>query len=141
MWGLFIAPTSKELEVMNELVAKFRRWEELCSWLEGPGAKIYALFVRSPAGQGRWDDRLDEATEQLEMGIAERRQVDAELEALRASAILVQDVVLSVSTDHPHWQHPCPWRRNDSKIGFTLRPPMESTGGPDQCWLLPCRTF
>jgi hypothetical protein len=96
MWGLFIAPTSKELEVMNELVAKFWRWEELCSWLEGPGAKIYALFVGSPAGQVRWDDRLDEAIEQLEMGIAERHQVDAELEALRASAILVQDVVLSV---------------------------------------------
>jgi hypothetical protein len=33
------------VEVMGELVAKFWRLEELCSWLERPGARICDLLL------------------------------------------------------------------------------------------------
>jgi hypothetical protein len=79
---------------MNELTTKFRRLEDLCSWLEGPGARIYSLLLELPLGQARWADYLDEAAGQLEAVLAERRQVDAELEALWTSAAHVQDLVL-----------------------------------------------
>jgi hypothetical protein len=58
---------------MNELATKFWRLEELCSWLEGPGARICSLFLGPPPGQARWADRLEEAIGRLEMALAERR--------------------------------------------------------------------
>jgi hypothetical protein len=45
-------------EVMNELVAKFQRWEELCSRLDGPGARICDMLLGPPPSQARWADRL-----------------------------------------------------------------------------------
>jgi hypothetical protein len=49
------------VEVMDELVAKFRRLEELCSRLEGPSAMIYDLLHGPPPGQARCSDGLGEA--------------------------------------------------------------------------------
>jgi hypothetical protein len=34
-----------QVEVMDELVAKFRRLEELCLWLERPGTRISNLLL------------------------------------------------------------------------------------------------
>jgi hypothetical protein len=79
---------------MNELTAKFWRLEELCSRNEEPGATICGLLLRPPSSQARWADHLDEAVGQLEVELAEWRQVDAELEALWSSAALVRDLVL-----------------------------------------------
>jgi hypothetical protein len=42
------------VEVMNELVAKFQRWEELCSRFEGPGTSICDLLLGLPPSQARW---------------------------------------------------------------------------------------
>jgi hypothetical protein len=42
---------TSQVEVMNELVAKFRRQEELCSRLEGPGTRIYELLFGPPPSQ------------------------------------------------------------------------------------------
>jgi hypothetical protein len=82
------------VEVMNEVSAKVRGLEELCSWLEGHGMRIWSLLLGPPPGQVCWADRLEEAAGRLEAALAERRQVDAELEALRTSATLVWDVIL-----------------------------------------------
>jgi hypothetical protein len=49
------------VEVTNELVAKFWRWEELFSRLQGPGVRICELLVGPPPSQARWADRLAEA--------------------------------------------------------------------------------
>jgi hypothetical protein len=40
---------TSQVEIMNELVDKFWRREELCSRLEGPSARIYDLF-HGPVG-------------------------------------------------------------------------------------------
>jgi hypothetical protein len=40
-----------EVEVMNEMVATFRRREELCLPLEGPGMKICTPFIEPPTSQ------------------------------------------------------------------------------------------
>jgi hypothetical protein len=44
------------VEIMNELTAKFWRLEELCSWLEGPRARICGLLLRPPDSEARWAD-------------------------------------------------------------------------------------
>jgi hypothetical protein len=62
---------TSRVEVENELVAKFQRLEELCSWLEGHGARICGLLVGPPASQDRWVDRLDKAAGRLEAKMAE----------------------------------------------------------------------
>jgi hypothetical protein len=49
---------TSRVEVMNELVAKFQRWEELCSRLDGPGARICDMLLGPPPSQARWADRL-----------------------------------------------------------------------------------
>jgi hypothetical protein len=85
---------TSQVEVTNELVTKFQRWEELCSWLEGPGTKICTLLIGPLVSQPRWTDHLDEATEWLEVGNAKWHQVNAKLDALHASAVLVQDLML-----------------------------------------------
>jgi hypothetical protein len=42
---------TSHVEAMNELTTKFRRLEDLCSWLEGPGARICSLLLELPLGQ------------------------------------------------------------------------------------------
>jgi hypothetical protein len=42
---------ASQMEVMNELTAKFQKLEELCSRLEGPGTRIYSLLLGSPLDQ------------------------------------------------------------------------------------------
>jgi hypothetical protein len=42
---------TSRVKVTNELVVKFRRWEELCSWLKGPGMRIYDLLLGPPPSQ------------------------------------------------------------------------------------------
>jgi hypothetical protein len=59
-------------EVVVELVAEFRKLEELSSRLEWLGVRIY--------------DNLDEAIGRLGVELATRREQDAELEALWTSA-------------------------------------------------------
>jgi hypothetical protein len=49
------------VEIVGELVVKFRRLEGLCSWLEWPNTKICDLLLGPPLVQARWADRLDEA--------------------------------------------------------------------------------
>jgi hypothetical protein len=88
------------VEVVSELTAKFQKLEELCPQLEVPGMKICSLLLGPPPGQARWADRLEEAVERLEAALAERRQVDALLEALRTSATLNRDLVLG-EADRP----------------------------------------
>jgi hypothetical protein len=87
------AETSR-VEVMEELVAKFWRLEEMCSWLEQPNARICDLLLGPPLNQARCADYLDEAVGQLQEELVARREVNAELEALRTSAERVRDLVL-----------------------------------------------
>jgi hypothetical protein len=82
------------VEVMNELVAKFLRLEELSSRLEGPGRRIYDMLLGPPPSQAPWADRLDMSASWLEVELPMRWQVDAELEALLTSAARVRDQVL-----------------------------------------------
>jgi hypothetical protein len=88
------------VEVTNELVAKFRRREELCSWLQGPGTRICDLLLRLPPSQARWLDHLAEAIGRLEVDLTAWRLVDAELGALWTLAARVQNQVLG-NADEP----------------------------------------
>jgi hypothetical protein len=70
------------VEVTLEQVARFQQQEELCSWVEGPSARTCDLLLGLPPSQAQWANRLAEAVGQLEVELAARWQVDAELEAL-----------------------------------------------------------
>jgi hypothetical protein len=74
---------------MNELVAKFWRLEELCSWLEGPSTRIYDLLLGPPPSQAYWADCLKDTVGWSEAELAARHQVDPELEALQTSTALI----------------------------------------------------
>jgi hypothetical protein len=89
-----------QVEVMDELVAKFRRLAELWSLLEQTGTRICDLLLGLPLGQARWADRLAEATGRLRAEIVARRVVDAELAALWTLAVQVRDMVLD-NIDEP----------------------------------------
>jgi hypothetical protein len=82
------------VEVLDELIAKFQRLEERCSWLEQPGTRIYNLLLGPPLSQARLADLLDEATRQLGSELAAWWEADAELEALLPLTVRVQDLVL-----------------------------------------------
>jgi hypothetical protein len=58
------------VEVMDELVAEFRRLEELCLRLERRGTRICDLLLGLPFGQARWADCLGKAAEYLEAELA-----------------------------------------------------------------------
>jgi hypothetical protein len=73
---------TSRMEVMNEPTAKFWWLEELCSRLDGLGVRIHGLLLEPPPDQAQWADHLDKAAEQLEAELAERHQVDAELDIL-----------------------------------------------------------
>jgi hypothetical protein len=75
-----------QVEVVGELVAEFRRLEELCSLLEWLVTRIYNLLLRPLLGRARWADHLDKATRQLRAELATRWEAVAELEALWTSA-------------------------------------------------------
>jgi hypothetical protein len=81
------------VEVVDELVAKFQKLDERCSWYEQPSMRIYDLLIGPPSSWSRLAGRLDKATEQLGVELATWREVNAELEALRALATWVQDLV------------------------------------------------
>jgi hypothetical protein len=53
-WGAHRALGSRVktswVAVMNELTTKLRGLEELCSWLEGPGVRIYSLLLKPQPG-------------------------------------------------------------------------------------------
>jgi hypothetical protein len=85
---------ASRVEVMGKLATKFQGLEETCSRLEGPSEKICSLLLGPLSGQSYQADRLDEVAEWLEATLAERRQADAELEALRTSAAFVRDLIL-----------------------------------------------
>jgi hypothetical protein len=61
------------VEIADELVAKFQKLEERCSWLERPSARIYDLLLGPPPDQARWADRPDEAVRRLEAELTARR--------------------------------------------------------------------
>jgi hypothetical protein len=42
---------TSQVEVMSELTTKFHKLEELCSWLQGPGAYICSLLLGSSPDQ------------------------------------------------------------------------------------------
>jgi hypothetical protein len=42
---------TSQVEVVSELTTKFHKLEELCSWLQGPGAYIYSLLLGSSPDQ------------------------------------------------------------------------------------------
>jgi hypothetical protein len=71
-----------QVEVMDELVAKFQRLEELCSWLERPSMRISDLLLGSSLDQAQWADRQSKAARRIEAKLDARWKVDAELEAL-----------------------------------------------------------
>jgi hypothetical protein len=70
------------VEVMDELVAEFRKLEERCSWLERPSVRIYDLLLAPPSGRDLLIDHLDEAVGQLGVELAARWEANTELEAL-----------------------------------------------------------
>jgi thymidylate synthase len=57
--------------------------------LEWPAARICDLLLGPPPDRTWLVDQLDEAIEQLREELARRREVEAELEALRSSATSV----------------------------------------------------
>jgi hypothetical protein len=63
-------------------------------WLEQHAARIYDLLLGLPPSRAWLGDHLDEAARQLRVELAARREADAGLEALRTSAVWVQDLVL-----------------------------------------------
>jgi hypothetical protein len=82
------------LEVVGELVVKFRRLEEWHSWLELPITRICDLLLGPLPGRARLANHLDEATGQHRAELAAQREVDAKMEALRTLATRLQDLVL-----------------------------------------------
>jgi hypothetical protein len=68
--------------------------EERRSWFERPVVKICDLLLGPPPGRAQLADHLDEATGQLRVELSTRQEVDAELEALRASVAQVRNLVL-----------------------------------------------
>jgi hypothetical protein len=89
-----------QVEVVDELVAEFRKLEERRSRFEWPGMRIYDLLLGPPSGQARLADHLDKAARQLGAELDAWREADVELEALRTSDAWVQDLVLD-RTDGP----------------------------------------
>jgi hypothetical protein len=83
-----------QVEVVDELVAKFQKPEERCSWLERPGARIYDLLLVPLSNQAWLADCLDEAVRYLGAKLATRREADDELEALRSLVASVRDLML-----------------------------------------------
>jgi hypothetical protein len=77
------------VEVVGELVAEFQRVEERISRLERPAVRIYDLLIGPPTSRVWLADHLDEATGQLRVELAARREVDAEQEAIWTSAVWV----------------------------------------------------
>jgi hypothetical protein len=75
------------VEVLGELAAEFQKMEDRCSRLEWPVMRICDLLLGPPIGWARLVDRLDEATRQLRVELATRWEANAELEALRTSAV------------------------------------------------------
>jgi hypothetical protein len=73
---------------------KFQKMEDRCSRLERPTMRIYDLLLGPPAGRARLADHLDEVVGQLRVELVAWWEVDAELEALRTSAVRVRDLVL-----------------------------------------------
>jgi hypothetical protein len=57
---------SFQVEVMDELVAKFQRLEELCSWLERPGMRISDPLLGPSLDQAQWADRQGKAARRIE---------------------------------------------------------------------------
>jgi hypothetical protein len=104
LWAVVTATTESVLghspsdtfhvEVVSELATEFQKVEDHRSRLERPAARVHDLLLRTPASRARLTDLLDEAVEQLRVELAARREADAELEALRASAAQVQNSVL-----------------------------------------------
>jgi hypothetical protein len=76
-----------QVEVVDELVAEFRKLEERRSRLERPGVRIYDLLLGPPSGRAR-------LARQLGAELAAQREVDAELEALWTLVVRVRDLVL-----------------------------------------------
>jgi hypothetical protein len=87
------AETSR-LDVIGDLVAKFWRLDELCSWLERSGVRICDLLLGPPLSLAQWADHLDEATGWLRVELVAQREVDTKLEELQSSATRVWDFVL-----------------------------------------------
>jgi hypothetical protein len=80
--------------VVSELAAEFQKAEDRCSWLEWPTMRICDLLLEPLPGQALLADCLDEANEWLRVELAAWREVDAELDAMRALAVQVRDSVL-----------------------------------------------
>jgi hypothetical protein len=53
------------VEVLDVVVAEFRKHEEQCSRLEWPGVRIFDLLLGLPSGPARLADLLDKAARQL----------------------------------------------------------------------------
>jgi hypothetical protein len=66
---------------------KFQKMEDRCSRLERPTMRIYDLLLGPPAGRARLADHLDEVVRQLRVELVAWWEADAELEALRTSAV------------------------------------------------------
>jgi hypothetical protein len=77
------------VEVADDLVAKFRKLDERRSWYEQHGVRFYDLLHGPPSCWAQLAGRLDKAVEQLGVEQAAWREVNAELEALRALATRV----------------------------------------------------
>jgi hypothetical protein len=78
-------------KVVGELVTDFQKEEVRRSRLEQPTVGICDLLLGPPPGRVQLADCLDEAAGQLRMELATQREAEAELEALRSSAVWVRD--------------------------------------------------
>jgi hypothetical protein len=81
--------------------------------------RIYDLLLEQPPSQARWANCLAEDIRWLETELATRRQVDAELEALRTLAACVQDLLLEGRIDKST-AHGVYWRTRSMLVAALL---------------------
>jgi hypothetical protein len=91
------------VEVTNELVANFQRWEELCSGLEGPGVRICDLLLGLPLSQAWWANCLAEAIGWLKAELTTQRLLDPELGPCGLRLCVFHTWCCATSTCHLHW--------------------------------------
>jgi hypothetical protein len=58
------------VEVLDKLIAEFRKQEEWCSHLERPGTRVCDLILGPPSSQARLADQLEETIGRLGAGQA-----------------------------------------------------------------------
>jgi hypothetical protein len=98
---------------------------------------LVSLYLR---GRGPFIEWLEEVARRLRVEQAAQREVDAELEALRASTARLWDLVLDGADGPLLWRCCCPRRQSYSRAILMPQSLTGFAGVPDRHWLLPCCT-